>query len=420
MTTLIVAYTKHFRAVINFLTVSNFIFLTLILPKIIGYFISGSDVFLSSNAIRNPNAVQVAALIIFVFIITINVAYIVAKPANRSVTTNNRTSISSSQRKAIKLFNVSIVLPISLAALGLYFIFAGISLDNIIMKRDWSDINGGTIAYVFQKLAQLSKVGFFIVTLGIISDPENSKSWRSQLILFSFLLIAVYSTSSQRSGVILLLLQIVMIYFTIGKLKIRTLLIIGGTFLMINLVILASRFTEGLQGLNFFEMFVRRYFFEIEKISMIFEYSVKDTSYLFYPVSGLLTFSGVPLPTYNVHYYIGSEIFGYSFKYGVPPSILGEIILYVGAIYIVPITLLITISLAKIERVTSRSHKASLRLFTIILLSDSYFLLLNSDIFSLIKKLAFDSALLTVALIFFSLVKLMVSRLPKNVVQYTS
>lgn len=405
--TLSIAWAKHSRTIINFLTVTNFIFLTLVFPKLVGYLIFGNDIFLSIGAITNNSSAQSAFYLIFLFVCVINIAYIIARPAGKATINSAGNYTTVADRKAVKFFCVFVIIPVSLASLGIYFFYAGVSIESLIVKRDWAAADGGSLAYISQKLAQFAKIGFLLTALGIISDPANSRKWMWLLVIFSLILGIVFLTSSQRSGVFMLLLQLVMVFQLIGKLKVKFLLVVGGIFLAANLLILTARFTNGLEGLNYFELFVRRYFFELEKIAGIFDFSVKGLEYIQSPAMGLFSISDAALPTYNVHYYIGTEVFGHE-RSGVPPSILGEIILYVGAIFVVPITFLMTSFLARVERKTARDNRPGYRLFSIVLLSDSYFLLLNSDILSLVKRLAFDTVLFGMALFFFYLIKSMV------------
>jgi hypothetical protein len=135
----------------------------------------------------------------------------------------------------------------------------------------------------------------------------------------------------------------------------------------------------------------------LEKISAIFEYSVSDTAYLFSPLSGVFATSTAQYPDYNIHYFIGAEMFGLA-NLGVPPSILGEIILYLGPIFVFPVTFIIALFLARMERLLVQTPSIFLKLFLLLLLANSYFLLLNSDMLSLIKRTIFDSAFLFIAI----------------------
>ena len=397
ITTFILAMTRHSFAPISFLTFSNAVFVILILPKIIGFWVVGNSIFLTLYGVMDDNAAYAAAYITFIFMIAINTGYIIARPARLAQPQPVLRAFTPRQDSLARMINLYIVLPISLVAILIYFSATGVSLDALISKRDWGTEGAGLLAYVSQKAAQFAKVGFFVSVLGILASNGVSRRWQMQLVAFSLLLVLVFLSSSQRAGVFLLVIMFILILHVVGRLKIRHIVITLVLFLLANSAILASRFVDGFEGLNFFEIFIRRYFFELEKISAIFEYSVSDGMYLFSPISGIFSVSTAEIPDMNIHYFIGSKMFGLP-NLGIPPSVLGEIILFWGPIYVFPVTLLIALALARLERALVETRSINVKLILVVFLANSYFLLLNSDSLSLLRRLIFDGGFMLMAL----------------------
>ena len=112
---------------------------------------------------------------------------------------------------------------------------------------------------------------------------------------------------------------------------------------LINIIILTGRIEDlGIKG--FIEsIFLRRYFFDVEKVSLIFEYSKLTCGQEFNLLYFCIDNFNIPG---NIHRFIGEDIIGIS-NLGVPPNIVGEIILRLGplALFIIAPLLGVTIML---------------------------------------------------------------------------
>lgn len=402
--TLVLAWSKHRHILVNFLTFTNLIFIALVLPKIVYYYFSGRDAFIISFYLIGDDAAIVGVYVTFLFVIAINVAYLLARPYRIIPPSEVFQTLTNRQSSSIRLVSYFVLLPISLAMLLLYLVIVGVSLESIVAKRELE--SGATFGttYIVQKLAQFSKVGFYLALLAMLCGNQTFKNWRVIFTVFFLLVMVVFLTSSQRSGAILVMIQISLVLMVLGNLKTRQIAIIGGAFVALNLVILSSRFVNGLEELSYFDIFVRRYFFELEKIAAIVRYSVDFSVLHNSPIMALLSTSTNEPPDGNVHYFVAEKMFGL-YNIGIPPSLLGEIILYFGPVFVFPVTFIITSCLIRIERFGYQTPNAKWKLFCITVLSCSYFLLLNSDVKSLFNRIILEGVFYFAALNVFVLLR---------------
>ena len=400
MLSIVLVAIRGHKKFLSFFTISNFLFIALVLPKILMFTAVGNDVFLSATAASSPNAVIATSYVIFVFIISINLGYIVKRP--KWQTEIHALNSANWQGDYIKTTVTLIVLPMSVLVFLIYFWSAQISFSQIVNKIDFSSFDNGLAVYLSHKLAQFSKVGIYLVLLGVIVGDGKLKGYRLNLLCLLLLLSLVFFTSSQRGGIFLTALLIILWLQYLNVLKLWHIITLGSIFFVLNLLILSSRFENGISGLGFFEIYTRRYFFDVEKLAAIFEFSASDLGYLFRPSVGLFQLSAADWPTYSIHHYVGYEVFGMTTN-AIPPSILGEIILYFGALFVLPIGFLLSLLMVTLENRIERSKKPLEILILLILLSNAYFLLLNSDVLSLVKRLLLDGAFVVVTFVFYNI-----------------
>jgi oligosaccharide repeat unit polymerase len=364
----------------------------------------GSDVFITNITNFGKASASTAVIVVFLFMIAINSTYC-AFPAYKIERPENiRQFLDNRQMKRLKSLCTFVIIPLSLLALIIYFSTVGVSLDSFIQKRQLIDEGGVSRAYILQKVAQVSKIGLYIVFLAILCSNQNIKDWRRLLTIFFFLVFILFMSSSQRSGILIIILEICLILTLLDKLKFKQIIFIAGGFLAINLALLSARFTNGLDGINFISGIARRYFFELEKITGIVTYASNNNILHHSPWSGAFTMATQEVPAGNIHFFIGEKIFGL-YNVGVPPTVLGNIILSFGTVFVIPFTCFMTAIMIKIERIGFESKVVTVKLFTIILLSCAYYILLNSDIISLFRRILLEGAFFLVAVFLFILVR---------------
>lgn len=383
----------------SFFSCLNIIFVLQVFPKMVAFQFWGLDAFLPSGVSYTSSGVTTGTLLVFLFILTINLCY-VTNPTNVMVKyKSQQIQLWDTRTESVARFTIfGLLFPLFGAALAFYLSEVSFTLQTLIAKREFNVDGSISPAYIAQKLAQISKSAFYLSCLGYVCSP-NKKRWFRTMFLMATLTSIVYITSSQRSGILILFLEI-LLTLLIGKtLRMRTLAIFGGIFIALSAMILLSRFSEGTGSLSLFELIFRRYFFDLEKITAIYQFSQGNhtgTS----PVMGLFQLSSAPWPDDNIHYYISEHVFGMP-NNGVPPSILGEIILLLGTVFIIPITVLIVSLIIMTENRMMRTHKGPLKILYIIILSKAYFLLPNSDLLSTVKRIAFDITLFYIGMFAF-------------------
>jgi len=271
-----------------------------------------------------------------------------------------------------------------------YWTAADISFDNLFAKRELVQDGERTFAWALQKIAQVVKAGFYLLLLATLTTRDSR--YLRPLLLLAALSAIVYMISSQRSGILILALETGLALQLAGVLRARYLLILAGGFALLNIAILSARAAETAQSLYWTDLIYRRYFFDLEKIAALIEYFVADPLYRFESF-GILASGAADIDiTYSSHFFLADQVFGIGG--GVPPSILGEMIIYAGPVWIVPLTLCLTAGLIACERLAQDAHRPLMQLILVVILSKLYFLTLNSDTLSSINRIVLDLVLL--------------------------
>lgn len=384
---------------INFLWVTNVIFIALVLPKIVLFNSSGFSVFLTQTTAFRESGFMAASLAIFGFMISINATYILVAILPRSLKPIPPAQEAWGIGSPTFIINF-IFIPVSLVAMAIYAASAGMSFDTLFIKAEMSTDTGFTAAYFAQKVAQVAKCCVFLYFIKFCEAGGLTRGQTRHFMFVCFITFCVFLLSGQRSGIFLLLVQIMLLYQSENKLKLKFLAVTGVIFLLVNLAILTARFAAGGRSLDIAAALLRRYFFDVEKITGIIEYSSATKSYLFNPWLIFGDTSTHPDIYGNVHRFIGENLFNTGA--GVPPSVLGEIILYYGGIAIIPVTVLLTLLIISFEQRLARSVRSDRPFFKaaiIIVVATMYYFLLNSDFIGLVKRSMLEIFLLAFALI---------------------
>ena len=169
-----------------------------------------------------------------------------------------------------------------------------------------------------------------------------------------------------------------------------------GFFLVLSITIVMMRDTTENTGFLFINL-MRRYFFEIEKLSgiaMVVEASgsvIGSFWDLFFQVSH------VAVPSGNLHEYLGHEVL--RSKSAVPPTIVGEAWLYVGAASILPLGLLLGVGSGATERLLHAANNPILLVLSATFLALAVYFFLNTDTLSFFKRLLQELVLMSAGFI---------------------
>lgn len=382
-------------------TVSVIVYIALIFPKMILYLMIGDEA-LVSGAYYAPSEsiIQSAALCIFLFVVSMQIPYALGK---RVYAEQNRyRSIRYAKNfgiRHIKVLYFLFFLPLSIAYITFFASTKGISPETIFSKPDFVVEGSYTSLYFLQKAGFFLKIPFYIVLIGMLTRKGDEKRSDNVVLFFSTLFsFALFLLSGQRSGVLLTILELLIVYGALGKIRFRTVLLITIFFMSVNFVILAARFAD-VQEAGIAQIVLRRYFFDIEKISGIFDYALVGGN--FFQVSTHSVLGHDYKIEGNIHFFIGEEIF--NTRAGVPPSFLGEQIIYFGPFAIVPLTLLTASICKRIELKILLNRSPFFTLVYVIIFSHWMYFSLNSDFFSFLSRTTLDLLVLTSGFLLFCL-----------------
>ncbi|WP_375260297.1 hypothetical protein [Palleronia sp.] len=394
------AYTLlHGRVGISFFWLSAAVFLVYILPKFGAYLLTGDDVFLPGTAVLSQNTANAAVVCITAFMATILVCYftaVIVLPEGPARVTMNRP-LDPDQAASIGIWLFVPIFGLSFCA---YWIAAQVSFDNLFAKRELILDGDRTVAWALQKIAQVVKAGLYLALLATLTVRDGR--YNRHVLFLGALSVLVYVVSSQRSGILVLALEIALVFQIAGIMKPRHYLILAGSFVALNIAILSARALDTAQAMYWSDMIYRRYFFDLEKIAALIEYFVSDPLYRFDSLGILVAGSNGIRPDYATHHFLGEQVFGVAS--GVPPSVLGEMIIYGGPISIVPVTAALTAIVIWFERCGRATGNPIMQLVLVVVLSKLYFLTLNSDFSSSINRIVLDLALLGTGLAGYALV----------------
>ncbi|MCB1318402.1 MAG: hypothetical protein KDK27_20695, partial [Leptospiraceae bacterium] len=223
------------------------------------------------------------------------------------------------------------------------------------------------------------------------------------VISISFLLTAfVYMIAGQRSGLFIMIMQFLIVYSIRGDLKLGTMVKVGIVLFSLVAVVTVARLgdslaTEGLQNTIF-----GRYFFDVEKIAGVIYFAVGTDTYPYSPFHIMTEVSNSPGFQPEFHRFIGESIF--NTRNGIPLSLLGEIIYFLGPVFIVPASIVYSIFVRSMEYRIYASSATYFRLLLIVVLGNVYYFSLNANTFDLLKRLTLDLSYLFLAFLVFHIV----------------
>lgn len=379
----------HGRVSMNFFWLSAAVFFVYILPKFAAYLVTGDDVFLPGTAVLGQNSANAAVVCITAFMATIVACYFVASLTSPGVPPRPEMDRPVDPDQAASI-GIWLFVPAFGVSFFAYWIAAEVTFDNLFAKREL--IVGGelTVAWALQKIAQVVKAGLYLALLATLTVRDGR--YNRHVFVLAMLSVLVYLVSSQRSGILILALEIALVFQVAGIMKPRHYLVLAGSFAALNIAILSARALDTANAMYWSDLIYRRYFFDLEKIAALIEYFVSDPLYRFDSLGILVSGSNGILPDYATHHFLGEQVFGIAS--GVPPSVLGEMIIYAGPISIVPLTAALTAALIWCERRCRATANPVFQLVLVVLLSKLYFLTLNSDSVSSVNRIVLDLALL--------------------------
>lgn len=384
------------QSIFSFLGFTVGIFFIFVLPKTFLYHLYGNTVFLAQNVNFTPLHVNSALIVILLFILGIVISYTL--PIGWLTTFTKKIASSSLQiQKEIKVsdtISLYIIFPLFFISFVAY-IWAIYKVDGHIFHKTTFTYNGEiSPAYIMLKIVQVIKISFYLYFIQLISIkekiPMNSKKILILAILFT---IAIFLVAGHRSGIIILFLQIVLFSKYMGWIKNKH--IIWAIIALVGLNIFILFFRESTENTQYQIInFLRRYFFEIEKISgLIMEDNLGQL--ITSPWMSLIDTSSQIHFTGSSHHYLGNHIL--QSKSAVGPTILGDIIIYLGSAFVFPLALLLGYIMRIIEKITFSSSNGLIVAIGITAISIGEFLLLNTDTWAFIKRFIFESGLIFMA-----------------------
>ena len=381
---------------INFLWITNLIFILAIVPKIVLLLVEGHQVLLTSGSFLSLPSVTAAIYLVCAFVITINLTYLLTTIMFPPSAANLYRP--QPMQVAIRLPLFLVIGPLFLVSFAIFLATAEVSLETIFLKPELLDEGEITAAYIFQKLSQVIKCGVFLYLIKLLAMGQIEPRDRLLFMGVTVLTMLVFLASGQRSGIGLVLLQVLICFQVVGILNARSIAITGVVFAAVNAVVLAARLTgtRASQSSGFAETILRRYFFDVEKIAGILEFSSVGRAYLTQPSLVFSDFSSRPELNQDLHLFLGEYAFG--INSGVPPTVLGDIVFNFGGAWVIPLTIVLTGIVIAVERWANRTNDPRGKLALIASLATAYFFLLNSDVIATINRMALESAFLVAAI----------------------
>jgi hypothetical protein len=381
---------------INFLWLTNIVFLIVIVPKIVLLLLNGHRILTTSESFLSLPSIVSGVLLVCTFVSLINLVYFVY-----AVLAGGGNQMPAPARPLdipIRLPLVVFIMPVFLLSFTLFVYVSDINLQDIFLKPELVEDDELNTAYFLQKLTQVIKCAAFLLMAKILVEGNVAKEDRFLFIFVAAATIMVFLISGQRSGIALFVILLALCFQRVGSLSPRILATLAGLFLLTNYVILSARFAVGNSTtMSFSDVFLRRYFFDFEKIAGVLELSSKDHRYLHGPFQVLLDTSARPELNMSLHHFLGTNAFGTSA--GVPPSVLGDMLFYFGGIGVIPLTIALTLAIIRLERLERSLRDARAQLAVLAILATFYLFLLNSDFFAAINRVTLELALLGAAFI---------------------
>lgn len=397
---LIVALALSHRSVrqVNFFTTTTAVYFFYVGPKLFAYSLFAGDTSLMVGGSRYSQSVMDAAAILSVlFVIAICIPYALNLPRRRvdlgATVGELRPRESSVRLTYMNHLSVVIFFPLFIFFLSHFLLSSGASLGSLFAKPDYQLDQGLSAAYIYQKAAQCIKCAFYGAALIVLSGRySSSRSAFTWLYFFFLLSCMVFLLSGQRAGIALLIVEVILVKQLHSGPPTRAAMVALLIFsIAANFLMLLAR---GIENASIAFYIFRRYFFDFEKTSGLLAYVVPNAvDWVQVTTRGGMT----TLPDGNLHHVIGSEIFGT--ESGVPPSLLGELILYLGPACVFPVALILAVWVRRLEWAAGRSSVSPFaRLVTVILLAKVYVFWLNSDSIGMLKRFALDFSLCLLAL----------------------
>lgn len=376
---------------LNFLWITNGVFLAVMLPKIV--LVSIDRNFLITPFHISDPAIDAGVLTISIYIIVINLIYLVLRSPPKTI----------APLPAIRLQTtvpiVFLILPVFVAGVGVFLATADITPETVFSKPDMVEDGSVTTAYIAHKFAQVINCAFYIFLLRLLTAERLSVAERLAFVGIFLLCVAVYALAGLRSGIFLLMIQLILVLQVRNRMRLRLIFYLGVLFMVMNFFILNARIGEyqTVDIARYVLLLLRRYFFDVEKISAILEYTSATHSYMYGPWNVFLDHADPIAVDGNIHQFIAQHIFGTGG--GVPPSYLGEVIFYCGGVYVIPATILMTVLLRFAEIRLEKNRSPVVQLCYIVILSTAYFFLSNSDVYGMFVRMAFELCLFALAVV---------------------
>lgn len=382
---------------ISFLTLVNAIFLTAVLPKALLYHDNGLAVFLTASAPISEVHVNAAVIVACLFVAGVNFGWQLYSPlaAIMPVVAWPKWGHGRARDALERLdaFAAFVALPAALLATGVLAYEIHVSGGHLMQKLASYPTDDTQLVYLAQKAAQGAKCVFYLYLIKLAADGW-ALSPRANLLFFLSIGLTIFAfvAVGQRSGVFLLLLQSAFLLQARKHLSLRAILIGLSAFLIISVMVVMIRDTSENTGFVFVNL-MRRYFFEIEKlagIAMVVEASGAAIGSVW---DLLIQVSHVDVPPGSLHEYVGHEVLGS--KSAVPPTIVGESFLLLGAASVFPLGLLIGTCASAMERLLYNAKSPVLQVLAATILALAAYLFLNTGTLSFFNRLLLELVLIS-------------------------
>lgn len=382
----------------TFQSFATIVFLLGVLPKAVLYSQHGNAVFLAQDVGFRPVHVNAALIAIALFVLGLSAASwfprrwsawtaeILVSQGSRP----ERSDVANAADGLVKFW----LLPLSVMALG-GFVWATLASGGTLLQKTGLSSDGLPTAYVLQKTAQIAKVAVYVFFVRLVADP-SPLSRQSQALLGAALMLTVlvFVLSGHRSGVFILLLQLLLIFQYRGAVSGRYLLIGLGVFLTVNVAILFVRDTPENTEFQLVNL-LRRYFFEMEKITgllMVAETYGQPLSSPWAVVGNVATDVDIQG---SLHRFLGNDVL--QSISAVPPTVLGEALLYWGGVFILPMAVLLGHAARLVETWSALARNPWCVVIGTMLTATGAFLLLNTDVMGFLKRAVFELGLIVAA-----------------------
>lgn len=406
----VVAQIRSRAPLVSFLTLVNAIYLAAVLPKALLYHDHGTAVFLTVTAPLSVPQVNAAVMVASLFVAGVNLGWLVSGPlAMRLPFASGPTASDAGLRQTLQGvdgFSAVIGLPAAILTTG-FLIYAIHGSGGQLMQKLASYPTDDTqLVYIAQKAAQGAKCVVYLYLAKLLVEGWPLRA-RSNLLFFISIALTLFAfvAVGQRSGIFLLLLQTAFLLQARKRLSLRTVLIGIGMFLILSIMIVMMRDTTENTGFVFVNL-MRRYFFEIEKLSgiaMVVEASGADIGSLW---ALIVQVSHVAVSPGNLHEYLGYEVLGSTSA--VPPTVVGEAWLFLGAASILPLGFLLGAVARAAERLLHTAKNPVILILASTVLALASFFLLNTDTLSFLKRFLQELVLMSagwIGLVLFNLAR---------------